>query len=185
MNTEWKKIKWYDWVYFIGDKWDVMSFSKYGEWKLLSICKDSKWYMKINLYKDKKESQFRVHRLVAIAFIENPEWKEFVNHKDWDKTNNDVDNLEWNTKSENELHKYRVLWKKCLFQTNHPSKWKFWADHNCSKSVNQYSLEWNFIKTHWWIKEAWRNTWVANQNISNVCMWKRKTAWGFKWKYND
>ena len=53
-----------------------------------------------------------VHRIVASAFIPNPNGKPEVNHKDGDRSNNDVRNLEWVTRSENERHAYRVLKKE-------------------------------------------------------------------------
>ena len=61
-------------------------------------------YMAVNLWQDGTYNFRRVHRLVAQAFIPNPEGKPFINHIDGDKTNNRADNLEWVTKEENERH---------------------------------------------------------------------------------
>lgn len=61
-------------------------------------------YKVIHLCKNGKPKMYRHHRLVALTFIDNPENKEFVNHKDGDKTNNHPSNLEWCTAKENSIH---------------------------------------------------------------------------------
>ena len=61
-------------------------------------------YLVVDLFDDTVRQRIAVHRMVAIAFIENPENKEFVNHIDGNKVNNRVDNLEWVTASENSIH---------------------------------------------------------------------------------
>lgn len=68
-------------------------------------------YNRVNLSLNGKAKKFRVHRLVAQAFIDNPLNKPFVNHIDGNKLNNHVSNLEWCTASENEHHSYSVLGK--------------------------------------------------------------------------
>lgn len=68
----------------------------------------SNGYYAITLNKNNKQKRFCIHRLVALAFLENPKNKEEVNHKDGNKLNNCVDNLEWCTKSENTLHAYKI-----------------------------------------------------------------------------
>lgn len=68
-------------------------------------------YLRVRLYKDKKWSNLFVHRLVAEAFIPNPDQKPEVNHKDGNRHNNTVENLEWTTASENTLHRIYFLRK--------------------------------------------------------------------------
>jgi hypothetical protein len=68
-----------------------------------------KGYQSIDLKIGKKNVRYLLHRLVAECFIHNPENKPEVNHKDGDKTNNDISNLEWMTKAENIEHSIKVL----------------------------------------------------------------------------
>ena len=70
---------------------------------------DKDGYLRVTLSKDRKRFQTMAHRIVAMAFIENPENKEQVNHINGIKHDNRVCNLEWVTRSENEFHKNRVL----------------------------------------------------------------------------
>lgn len=77
----------------------------------LKPYKHTNGYYRIDLYIDKKRCRFYMHRLIAEAFIPNPDNKREVNHKDGDRGNYNIDNLEWCTRSENELHKCRVLGK--------------------------------------------------------------------------
>lgn len=76
--------------------------------KLLRGSKDFAGYLVVMLYGSKSRTTCKVHRLVAKAFISNPENKPEVNHIDGDKSNNYVDNLEWVTGSENKAHAYSI-----------------------------------------------------------------------------
>lgn len=87
--------------------------------------KTNRGYHKVHLYKEGQCKILTIHRLVAAAFLPNPENKREVNHIDGDKTNNRVSNLEWSTRSENVSHAFRnglaKITDKHNFKTNHPS----------------------------------------------------------------
>lgn len=70
-------------------------------------------YQRVTLCNKGKTKRFLLHRLVALVHIPNPDNKPCVNHKDGNKQNNAVDNLEWVTYSENEYHSYNILGKVC------------------------------------------------------------------------
>lgn len=76
--------------------------------KLKAPVKTGKGYQGVDLYKDGKRSKLRIHRLVGKAFIDNPEDKPYINHKDGNKSNNVVGNLEWATCSENMKHAFKT-----------------------------------------------------------------------------
>ena len=80
--------------------------------KILSIAADAYGYGVVTLYSDTDKKVCKVHRLVASAFIENPEGKPQVNHKNGVKLDNRVKNLEWATSSENQQHSVDVLNRK-------------------------------------------------------------------------
>lgn len=99
----WKPVKGYEGLYEVSDKGNVRSLNYRGlngrvhELVLLDV----KGYLKVNLWKDDEMKSHSVHRLVAEAFIPNPDGKPQVNHKDEVKSNNVVENLEWATSLEN------------------------------------------------------------------------------------
>ena len=170
----WKDIPWYDWLYQVSNLGNVKNI----KFNRLIKPSNNKWYLKYSLSKNNIKKILLAHRLVLIWFIPNPENKPQVNHKDWNKQNNCVENLEWCTNSENEIHKYRIL--KC--KTTSFWKWKFWKNHHSSKKVNQYDLDWNFIKTWDSMSDIEKQLWILQSKISLVCSWKRKTTWWFIFK---
>ena len=93
--------------YKIGNKGSIFSIISN---KIIKSYDNKSGYLKVNLHSktSKKIKKYYVHRLVAIVFIPNPENKPVVNHLDKNRTNNNVENLEWCTRSENDLHKYEV-----------------------------------------------------------------------------
>jgi hypothetical protein len=109
-----------------------------------------------------------LHRLVAYMFLENPENKEQVNHKDGNKLNNKVENLEWCSNLENQKHKFEIG-----------------LGNNFTRKVKQYDLNWNFIKEYDSIVLAAKEMNVSKGTIRGVLIKYRKTAAGYIWRYSD
>ena len=128
---------------------------------------DLKGYLNVYLYIDGKKKTKKVHRLVAETFIPNPAGKPQVNHIDGNKQNNRVENLEWCTNSENQIHSYRVIGNE-----NHGGD---------GLKTPVICVEMN--KTYCSVRAAARDTGVGASNISRACQKKRKTAGGFHWNY--
>lgn len=104
-----KPIKNYE-RYYVSKLGHVFTIGRTSQLKEIAPCKTPKGYLKVWLYKNGKRKMFYIHRLVAQAFLENPEALPMVNHKDFDKTNNDVDNLEYCTARYNVI--YSAIAKK-------------------------------------------------------------------------
>lgn len=100
----WKNIDWSWWFYQISNTWIVKSL-KFWKEKIKKQSMDWKWYLQVSIKINWKLKTLYIHRLVAIHYIWDPWCKMEVNHKDWDKTNNNVENLEWTTSSQNNKHR--------------------------------------------------------------------------------
>lgn len=166
MQEIWKDIKGYNGRYQISDNGNVRSlnYNNTNKTHLLTKTLTPYGYYRIGLNKDKKRKLFFVHKLVAEAFIHNPNNYPQVNHIDGNKLNNNVNNLEYCTQSHNIKEAYRLKLMK-------PRKIK----------INQFDLQGNFIKQWHSIKEI--ELFYNCRHISDCCKGKRKTAKGFIWKY--
>lgn len=89
--------------YFISDKWEVASMRMWS-WKIMNKTLSDRWYYKVWMFFNWKQKKVRVHRLVAEMFVDNPHNFDEVNHKDLDKLNNHIDNLEWCSREFNRKH---------------------------------------------------------------------------------
>jgi len=91
--------------------------------KFLKPSKDEKGYLRIGLYLNGKAKTYKLHRLISECFINKIEGKTQINHKDCNKLNNDISNLEWCNNSENQKHHHRVIKTGYLFgMKNHKAK---------------------------------------------------------------
>lgn len=97
MNNEtWKPITGYEGLYEVSDYGRIRSLKRNTtNGVILKLCKDAHGYLKCSLTKDGLQRTVRVHRIVGLTFVENPHDLPILNHKDEDKTNNTVSNLEW------------------------------------------------------------------------------------------
>lgn len=100
----WKDVVGYEGIYKVSNFGNIKSYSRYPHGKLLRGVKSTNGYYKVILCKDGEKSTIAVHRLVATAFLPNSDNLSQVNHKDENKLNNNVDNLEWCSASYN--HNY-------------------------------------------------------------------------------
>ena len=134
---------------------------------------DNRGYLNIRLSKNNIRKTYSVHRLVAEAFISNLEAKGEVNHIDGNKQNNNINNLEWVTSSENQLHAYKNGLDKATTKRRNDYR---------SKPVIQI-LNNKIINTFPSVGEAQRQTGFCQGTISNCCRGNQKIAYGFVWRY--
>ena len=175
MNEIWKDIVGYEGLYQVSNLGNVKSlnYRRTGKERILKPVNNGCGYLQVNLCKNWNRRLFRIHRLVANAFLENPDNKSDVNHKDEDKTNNCVDNLEWMTRKENNN-----------FGTRNERSSKSRINYKeMSKSVLQFTKNGEFIKEWSSMHQIERDLGFSSGNIAKCCTGKLKTAYGYTWKF--
>ena len=139
--------------------------------KIMKPSINHKGYLIIDLRKNGNRQGGFIHRLVGKAFIDNPLNKERINHKNGDKTDNRVQNLEWVTNQENMAHAYKFLGR-----TNKA------ASESRKRIVEQLNGDGSIVNIFESIKEAFDKTGI--NNISAVCRGIKQNAGGYKWRYS-
>lgn len=189
MEEQWKDIYGYEGLYQVSNLGRVRSLPRNGTVNDIKILKQKRdnGYLRISLKKNGFLKTFSVHRLVAQAFLPNDDlFKTQINHKDENKENNNVKNLEWCDAAYNNnygTHQQR----SAKSRLNHP---------NMSKQVNQYSLDGNFIRSFQSTKEIQRQLGFSQGHIIKCCNGgyfdKRRNKFvnitqcnGFIWKYKN
>lgn len=174
----WKDIEGYEGLYKISNLGRVMSCERYvrtcGNGKRLvesKILKQSKCpggYNEVGLWKKNKSKTYLVHRFVAKAFLENPNNYPEVNHKDENKDNNCVDNLEWCTSK---------------YNANYGNRTRLMQEKKPTKPVVMLDKEGNELRRFNSLGDATRETGFDISAIIRVCKGKQRTSMGYKWRY--
>lgn len=164
-ETEWREVQEYT-------NYEVNQFGETRHKKRKQILKprsNKGGYLYVNFKINGKNTNFAVHRIVDLAFIPNPNGYTEVNHKDYDRTNNCVENLEWVTSSQNKQHAY-------LREENKKSR---------GKEVVQYSKDGELIKIYSSVSEAAKEFGCSVAAISNCCLGRTKTSQRFRWSFTE
>lgn len=176
MEEIWKDVEGYEGLYQVSNKARVRSKNT-----ILSPEISNKGYLMVGMRKPGKHQLKTIHRMMGIAFIPNPEplIYDCINHKDGNKLNNDLDNLEWCTKSMNNKHAYATGLKIPKWTDKHGE------EHPRSKKVFQFDRLGKFIKEHINSRIASNETGANYKHISAVTKGKRLTAGGYLWSYES
>ncbi len=177
MKEIWRDIKGCEGKYQVSNTGMVKSlnYRRTGKERILKLDDNGHGYLYVSLSKDGKGKSYPVHKLVATAFLENPNNLPEVNHKDEDKTNNCVENLEWCSK---------------LYNINYGTGSKRSAekrrnDPNRSKSVIGVDRVTGLIVEFLSISEASRQLGINQGSLCSCLKGRLKSCGGFQWYYTD
>lgn len=177
LNEEWRDVKGYEGLYRVSKEGKVISVErivngrKRRECEMRQKTRFHRPYLWVTLAKEGRSDSYLVHRLVAEAFVQNPNGYTYVNHKDENPSNNNADNLEWCTQKYNCNYGTRTA----RIKANMPQ----------TKTVYQITMKGMMIAEFPSIQEAARRTGICAGHICDVCKGNREFANGYKWRYAD
>lgn len=183
IKPKWVDIVGYENEYQINQFGEIRTLKNSAKRKKYDVLKPQiskrNGYVYQMLYKNGKSKLWRVHRLVANAFLPNPNNLSQVNHKDGNKQNNSADTLEWCNQSSNMKHAYinglqtpSENQKRAVISANKLKQKKVCQIKN-GKIINTFSG----------ISEASRQTKISTSCISRCCNLKRKSTNGYEWRF--
>lgn len=181
----WRDIKGYEGCYQVSNQGKVISlnYSLRGYSELLTPKVNNKGYAWVELRKDGERKPLLIHRLVAQAFLDNPNNYPLINHKDENKLNNNVENLEWCTHSYNVKYSWELHPEK--HRRNGGIRHRKNGAYKKSKRVRQIdALSGEIIREYDYLADAKRVLNIKNEyGIRECCYGKRNTAYGYKWEF--
>ena len=186
----WRDIAGYEGYYQVSNLGRIRSLDKMQNYngsarlhkgRILKPNNDGRGYLIVDLSKNSRSATRSIHRLVAMAFLDNPNNLPQVNHKDEDKTNNFVF---VNEDGSVDLNKSNLEWCTYSYNNNYGTKKERTMKSSC-KMVLQYTKKGDFIAEWYGTRDAQRNTGIHCCDISLACRGIRKTAGGFVWKYKE
>ena len=177
----WKDIAGYEGLYQVSNLGRVKSLKK-GRWgtgkeRILKPAKDGNGYLFVKLCKDGNSKMYHIHRLVADAFIPNPDNLPTVDHINRDRTDNRVENLRWASmkmQAENKCEWDRTNQKIAVAKS---------CKERCSIPVSQYTKSGEFVAIYPSTREAERQTGINKGNINSCIKGRYKSDGGYIWRY--
>lgn len=177
--------------YYTSNDGEIISakqLNKYPNGKILKHTIDRLGYACVTLRVDNNDKHILVHRLVAETFI--PDKSNFKSMPDEDRSSIDFNSLEVNHKDENKLNNHvdNLEWCTHKYNSNYGTRTERIIPQTIDKTrtpVDQYDDNWNLIKEWYSTNEAARNLNIIQQNITKCCQGKRYHAGGYRWKYHN
>lgn len=167
----WKRVLGYENLYMISNLGRIKSLHFSAE-KILNPSPNDNGYLHGAFHINKKQKRYKIHRLVAQAFIDNPKNKRCVNHINGIKTDNRIENLEWCTHSENMKHSYKIgLMKRSELAIQMSRK-------KCCKRLFETDKNKTFITEYASVVEASIKTGIRKESIARVARGERNHTHG-------